>query len=516
MTQGDLTAGGRQEVFEAVFADSPAAIAIVDRRGRYLHVNEAYARVSSRPIGSHRGLSFEEVLPAIAPQIRDAIEQAGRGEIAEFYVTLHAESDPATGERTWVGLAFPLRGAEPAAVATMMRDVTARTRAERDRQVALTQEQISRFEAERQRDFFRLILENAPMAISVAEGPEHRLVLINDFAVELVGLPREAMLDRTIAEIAPEAFALVRQVYDRVYATGEAVTIPERLVPLPDGRSIWAYTCYAPVPGPGGTPGGVMALALDISAMKRAQQTVESQKRILELMAEGRSLPNVLQAIANAIAVQSGAGARPSILLASSDGRRLHHGAAPHLPAAYLAAIDGLPVAEGAGSCGTAAFRRQRVIVADVAADPLWIGYRDLALAHGLRACWSMPILGTAGNLLGTFALYYGEAREPSAEEIELVELLAPTAALAIEWCRAEEERQRLLEAERRDRREASTPSWAGPGSCAPGRSTRNRWRARSRPSSATPAPSRSSSRTCSTCPASSPARCASTSARSS
>ena len=121
----------------------------------------------------------------------------------------------------------------------------------------------------------------------------------------------------------------------------------------------------------------------------------------------------------------------PSILLA--EGERLWHGVAPALPDDFLRAIDGLLVAEGAGSCGTAAHRREPVISADIATDPLWTDLRELARAHKLAACWSMPILGTKSQVLGTFATYLDQPRRPSDDEMQRIEIAANLAGAIIE-----------------------------------------------------------------------------------
>src|SRR5262249_57835918 len=112
-----------------------------------------------------------------------------------------------------------------------------------------------------------------------------------------------------------------------------------------------------------------------------------------------------------------------SVLLLDESGRQLLHGSAPSLPAAYNAAVDGLEIGPGAGSCGTAAYRNEPVVVVDIATDPLWDSYRDLALPLGLRACWSTPIRSRSGTVLGTLAIYYRTARAPLPVERKLVEI---------------------------------------------------------------------------------------------
>jgi diguanylate cyclase (GGDEF)-like protein/PAS domain S-box-containing protein len=128
-----------------------------------------------------------------------------------------------------------------------------------------------------------------------------------------------------------------------------------------------------------------------------------------------------------------------SILLLDKEGKHLHHGAAPGLPQFFMDAIDGVAIGEGVGSCGTAAFRGERVIVENIQQHPYWAPYRELAGQAGLQACWSEPIIGAEGHVLGTFALYHRKAAKPSGVEIELIERYARLAALAIERKRAGE-----------------------------------------------------------------------------
>ena len=130
-------------------------------------------------------------------------------------------------------------------------------------------------------------------------------------------------------------------------------------------------------------------------------------------------------------------GMRGSVLLLDDDGVTLRHGAAPHLPEAYCQLIDGERIGPVAGSCGTAAYRRERVIVRDIATDPLWANYRAAAEAFGLAACWSTPILDIEGRVLGTFAMYYDEPREPVAADIELTETATRLSANIITRARA-------------------------------------------------------------------------------
>jgi GAF domain-containing protein len=158
---------------------------------------------------------------------------------------------------------------------------------------------------------------------------------------------------------------------------------------------------------------------------------LETQSHFMDLLYSSAPLDALLDSLVRAIESLS-VGMLGSVLLVSKDGRRLTHGAAPSLPRAYCAAIEGLPIGPRAGSCGTAAHTGEMVVVEDIATDPVWRDYRKVALAHRLRACWSSPILAPDGRVLGTFALYYRAPRRPSVQEKRLVQVAAQLAALAI------------------------------------------------------------------------------------
>jgi signal transduction histidine kinase len=181
----------------------------------------------------------------------------------------------------------------------------------------------------------------------------------------------------------------------------------------------------------------VLALVVDITDRRRGQHLQEEERRILELIGRRHALPEVLDAIARAIEAQTD-GMLASILLLDPDGVHLRHGAAPSLPESYVRAIDGVAIGPDVGSCGTAAYLREPAIAAKIQSDPRWADYRDLASRHGLQACWSTPIVSGGGEVLGTFALYYREPREPGTWEIHLIEAATRLARTAIEASRVD------------------------------------------------------------------------------
>ncbi|HEV8367985.1 MAG TPA: GAF domain-containing protein [Pyrinomonadaceae bacterium] len=163
------------------------------------------------------------------------------------------------------------------------------------------------------------------------------------------------------------------------------------------------------------------------------EETFEAgQKRVLKMIAFNSPLSEILASLVTLIESQA-----PemlcSVLLLSADGNHIEHGAAPSLPEHYVKAVNGAPIGPKHGSCGTAMYRGTPVVVTDMLSDPLWEDYRDLARASGLRACWSTPILSVRGKVLGSFAMYYHEPRNPTGDEARFTNVATYIAGLAIE-----------------------------------------------------------------------------------
>src|SRR5580700_10209351 len=164
---------------------------------------------------------------------------------------------------------------------------------------------------------------------------------------------------------------------------------------------------------------------------RRAKGLRAGENAVLEMIALGAPLSDVLDQLMRLNESQS-QGLLASILLLDPDGKRLRHASAPSLPEAYTRAIDGAPIGPKAGSCGTAAWRKEMVVVTDILTAPLWADYRYLVEPHGLRACWSTPIFSRKGKVLGTFAMYYREVRSPSPAELRLVKGTTHLAGIAM------------------------------------------------------------------------------------
>jgi GAF domain-containing protein len=170
----------------------------------------------------------------------------------------------------------------------------------------------------------------------------------------------------------------------------------------------------------------------------RLHDTLRNRERqFADELAAGDSLETVLERHLIAVEASAETDLLTSILLLDPDGKRLRHAAAPTLPASYCEAIDGAEIGPEAGSCGTAAYLGHAVYVTDIETDDLWKDYRDLALDHGLHACWSTPIRDAAGAVLGTFAIYHLTPRSPTPDEDNSIRLITSHVAQAIIHSRA-------------------------------------------------------------------------------
>jgi PAS domain S-box-containing protein len=228
----------------------------------------------------------------------------------------------------------------------------------------------------------------------------------------------------------------------------------------PSGDIREIHTVGHPVFNPSGDLVEYVGTVIDVTERKRAEALHEGESHILEMIARDAPLGEILEKLVRLVEAQF-AGLLCSVLLLDEDGQHVRHGAAPSLPEPYTKGIDGLCIGPKAGSCGTAMYRKKPVVVTDILQDPLWEPYRSVAAPHGLRACWSTPIVAHSGKTLGSFAMYYREPRSPSPAEARAQEMATHLASIAIERKRTQEQLQRseayLAEAQRL----SHTGSWA-------------------------------------------------------
>ncbi|MGA9423104.1 MAG: EAL domain-containing protein [Rhodanobacteraceae bacterium] len=257
----------------------------------------------------------------------------------------------------------------------------------------------------------------------VALDMDWRFTHVNAEAGELLRRAPDELLGKNIwLEFSTAADVRFRLACEKAMAGQQPLTLEQHYT----GFDRWFETRIYP------SPDGLTVYLFDVTRRKRAEEMQAGQRNILAGIAAQQPLAESLTQIAR-LHEALNPGSLCSVLLVDSTRKHLLHGAAPSIPDAYSRGLNGLEVSDHCGSCGAAIWRRERVVVADIATHPYWNDYKDAALAHGLRACWSTPVFGSYEQVLGTFAIYYPEVREPGEEELQFVDDMLSITAIAIE-----------------------------------------------------------------------------------
>jgi PAS domain S-box-containing protein len=282
----------------------------------------------------------------------------------------------------------------------------------------------------------RLVVDAIPTLVWSAR-PDGSAKFFNQRWLDYTGLSAEQASDSgwTVA-LHPEDRGRLMDYWGHLLASGKAGEIEARLRRY-DGEYRWFLFRAEPVRDNHGDIFKWYGANTDIEDRKRAEALLAAEKRTLEMIANGVRLADILESLCNTIDAQAG-NIISAVMLLDTDGVHLLPVAAPRLPQGWIEAITPLKIGATIGSCGSAAFLKQRVIVSDIATDPLWVDHRDVALSHGLRAAWSQPLLSKNQQVLGTFGMYYAEPRTPSETDLRLIEGAGHIAVIAIEGERAQ------------------------------------------------------------------------------
>lgn len=291
---------------------------------------------------------------------------------------------------------------------------------------------------ERERDRAQTYLDTVETIIIALDAKGH-INLINRKGCELLGYEEHELLHKNwfCEQFVEHAAALKGQYKNLMQGEANLVRYTESVIRLKNGQSrliAWHNSLQYDI---GGQIIGTLSAGEDITRQHALQLLEQSRSQAMQATLHGHGLTEVLTIIIKGIETQD-KGAMCSVLLLDDSGQHLRLAAAPSLPKAYNEAVDGVAIGEAVGSCGTAAFRKARVIVDDIQQHPYWANFKSLAGQHGLASCWSEPILGKNGRVLGTFAIYHGQPAHPSAYDLELIESHAGFASMLIEQYQAE------------------------------------------------------------------------------
>ena len=271
-------------------------------------------------------------------------------------------------------------------------------------------------------------------AIYVVDAKNGIRVLGNRAGAELAGIPEDELSGTPISNTyLPEARHLFRERLAKL-KMGSIVRFERKFV-RKNGEIVPVEVSVSAIRGR-----HFQAILRDVSERKKVEALLTAEKRVLDVIATGVPLKQILNALCLFIEYLR-SHTLASVLLLNPDGVHLDCIAGPSLPKEWTQQMEALPIGPCAGSCGTAAYRGCPVIVSDIMTDPLWDvpEHRSAALKHGLQASWSNPVVSSKGKVLGTFWMYYREPRAPTSQDLELIELATHLVRVAIERDRAQE-----------------------------------------------------------------------------
>jgi PAS domain S-box-containing protein len=285
-------------------------------------------------------------------------------------------------------------------------------------------------------DQLRAIIDTIPV-LAWSARPEGSAEFFNRRWLDYAGLSVEEARDwGWTAAVHPDDLNRLTDYWRSILASGEPGEIEARLRRF-DGEYRWFLFRAEPLRDDLGNIIRWYGTTVDIEERKQAEALLAAEKRTLEMIAGGARLEAILENLCATIDAQAG-NSISAVMLTDADGMRLWPAASPRLPQGWIEAITPAKIGPGRGSCGSAAFLKQRVIVSDIATDPLWVDNRDAFLSYGLRAAWSQPLLSKSRQVLGTFGMYYTEPRTPSESDLLLIEGAGHIAVIAIEGERAQ------------------------------------------------------------------------------
>jgi len=293
-------------------------------------------------------------------------------------------------------------------------------------------------DALRQReDYLRLTIDTIPV-LAWCTRPDGWNEFLNQRWLDYTGLTiEEARGWGWKVAIHPDDLPRVLDVWQGLLVSGKSGELEARLRRA-DGVYRWFLFRVEPLRDPQGTIVKWYGINTDIDDRKRAEALLAAENKILEMVATGRPLVVILDGLCRLVDTLCDK-SLASILLIDPNGRCLRRGAGPSFLEAFMAAMDGVEIGPCVGSCGTAAYRKEQVIVSDIVTDPLWANYRELALANGLRSGWSTPILSSDGSVLGVFGIYGREPRSPTPQHLHTIKQITHLASVAIERKQAAE-----------------------------------------------------------------------------
>jgi PAS domain S-box-containing protein len=279
---------------------------------------------------------------------------------------------------------------------------------------------------------FRSIIDGLPANLMLMT-PEGVFSDGNRQMMEYFGTPFEELRTLPVdAKIHPDDRPELMRRWGHSIATGEDCDTEARFLRF-DGEYHWFRTLGVPLRDDDGRIAMWHLLQMNIDDRKQAEVLIAGEKLVLEMVATGQPMAGILDALCSLVE-STVTGGYCSIVLIDARAARLKHGAAPSLPESFITSIIGRPVTVGSGPCAMAVHDGRQVIAPDLSTETRWADdWAPMAMAHGLRSCWSIPLLSSAGKALGAIAIYYDQPKTPTVADHAVIDQITHIASIAVE-----------------------------------------------------------------------------------
>ena len=258
---------------------------------------------------------------------------------------------------------------------------------------------------------FRILFELSPLGMSMIEHKTGKFLEVNQSLLNSLNYSKEEFLSLSFYDITPNEYEeQEKQQIKDLESTGKFGPNEKEYIKKDGTRYPIIISGFSFTDS--NNKKVVWGIIEDITEKKQYEIIYNDNKNLLEYIAIENSLQKVLDKIVN-LAEKRNPEIICSILLLDETKQHLFTGSAPSLPKFYNDAINGLKIGEKIGSCASAAYKKERVIVENINTHENWQDYLDLTQKANLHACWSQPIISSQNEVLGTFAIYNNVVKAP-------------------------------------------------------------------------------------------------------
>ena len=402
-----------EERFRSIFREAPVGIVTTSLEGRFLQVNPAFCKFLGYRQEELQSMAVVDVThPEDIPETKRQIQKYQPNQ--PYLAELEKRYVRKDGAVVWARLKVTVLKANKAKACfvAIVEDIT-----EQKLMLMAIEESRQRYE----------LATNAGLIGVWDARPDTGDIFVDPVIKTMLGYKVEEIKDRREEWeklFHPDDLEKSNQILES-HLNGE---IPQYEAELrlrhKNGDYVWVLARGTALRDKAGRPYRIVGTTININERMRVKLLLQGSNTFLEQVATSVPLEDVLLALVRHLEEMQPQ-MRCSILLLDQEGKHLFHYIAPSLPKDYNTGIDGLEIGPGAGSCGTAAYTAERTIVSDVMNHPYWIEFREQARKADIRACWSEPIISSTYRVLGTFAMYYRDVREPKQEDVELIQTAA-------------------------------------------------------------------------------------------